>query len=83
VEIEFKKNVVTDVYYLFDGKAYDTLKRNIEVNYGGGENKNRFKDRIRRVQWQPKATENNKFTKLMLDYVNLKVNPKARVHYYG
>ena len=83
VEIEFKKNVVTDVYYLFDGKAYDTLKRNIEVNYGGGENKNRFKDRIRRVQWHPKTTENNKFTKLMLDYVNLKVNPKARVHYYG
>ena len=83
VEIEFKKNVVTDVYYLFDGKAYDTLKRNIEVNYGGGQNKNKYKDRIRRVLWQPKATENNKFTRLMLDYVNLKVNPKARVHYYG
>ena len=82
VEIEFKKNVVTGVYYLFDGKAYDTLKRNIEVNYGGGNNKNKSKDYIRRVLWQPKNTE-NKFSKLMLDYVNLKVNPKARVHYYG
>ena len=81
VEIEFKKNVVTGVYYLFDGKAYDTLKSNIEVNYGGGSNKSKYKDHIRRVQWHPKNTE-NKFSRLMLDYVNLKVNPKARVHYF-
>lgn len=83
VEIEINKNVVTDVYYIFDGSAYQTLKKNIESNYGTGEAKLNYKDRIHRVQWQPKATENNKFTKLMLDYVNLKVNPKARVHYYG
>ena len=83
VEIEFKKNVVTDVYYIFDGNSYPTLKRNIESNYGTGETKLNYKDRIHRVLWLPKATENNKFSKLMLDYVNLKVNPKARVHYYG
>ena len=83
VEIELNKNKVTDVYYIFDGNAYQTLKKNIESNYGTGETKLNYKDRIHRVQWQPKTTENNKFTKLMLDYVNLKVNPKARVHYYG
>ncbi|MCR4775747.1 MAG: hypothetical protein K5869_05160 [Saccharofermentans sp.] len=82
VEIEFRKNVVTDVYYIFDGNAYEAIKKNIESNYGTGENKYSYKDRIHRVQWKPKATENNKFSKIMLDYVNLKVNPKARVHYY-
>lgn len=83
VEIELNKNVISDVYYIFDGSAYQQLKQSIESNYGAGEAKLNFKDRIHRVMWQPKATENNKFTKLMLDYVNLKVNPKARVHYYG
>lgn len=83
VEIEFAKNKVTDVYYIFDGSSYDGLKMNIETNYGPGEPKLRFKDRIKRVLWQPKTTENNKFTRLMLDYVQLKVNPKCRVHYYG
>ena len=82
VEIEFKKNVVTDVYYYFDGSAYDLIKKNIEANYGLGENKNNYKNRVHRVLWKPKSTENNKFSKIMLDYVNLKVNPKARVHYY-
>ena len=82
VEIEFKKNVVTDVYYYFDGNAYEQIKKNIESNYGLGETKNNYKNRVHRVQWKPKSTENNKFSKIMLDYVNLKVNPKARVHYY-
>ena len=82
VEIEFKNNVVTDVYYCFDGSAYDLLKKNIESNYGLGENKNNYKNRVHRVMWKPKSTENNKFSKIMLDFVNLKVNPKARVHYY-
>lgn len=82
VEIEFRKNVVTDVYYIFDGNAYETLKKNIESNYGAGESKLNYKDRIHRVLWRPKATQNNKFSKIMLDYVNLKVNPKCRVHYY-
>lgn len=83
VEIEFKKNKVTDVYYSFDGSAYDSLKMNIETNFGPGAPKLRFKDRIKRYQWIPKTTEKSKFTRIMLDYVNLKVNPKARVHYYG
>ena len=56
---------------------------NIETNYGPGEAKLRFKDHIKRYLWQPKTTENNKFTKIMLDYVQLKTNPKCRVHYYG
>ena len=83
VEIEFAKNKVTDVYYIFDGSSYDALKMNIETNYGPGEPKLRFKDRIKRVLWQPKTTENNKFSRLMLDYLQMKVNPKCRVHYYG
>lgn len=83
VEIELKKNVVTDVYYNFDGSAYQTLKKNIESTYGPGEAKLNYKNRIHRVQWQPNKVEDNKFTKVMLDYVNLKTNPKARVHYYG
>ena len=83
IEIEFKKNVVTDVYYIFDGSSYESIKMNIETNYGPGEAKLRFKDHIKRYLWQPKTTENNKFTKIMLDYVQLKTNPKCRVHYYG
>lgn len=83
VEIEFRKNVVTDVYYIFDGSSYESIKMNIETNYGPGEAKLRFKDHIKRYLWQPKTTENNKFTKIMLDYVQLKTNPKCRVHYYG
>ena len=82
IEIEFRKNAVTDVYYIFDGNAYESLKKNIESNYGSGESKLNYKDRIHRVLWRPKATQNNKFSKIMLDYVNLKVNPKCRVHYY-
>ena len=82
VEIEFKKNKVTDVYYIFDGSSYESIKMNIETNYGPGEAKLRFKDHIKRYVWQPKSTENNKFTKIMLDYVQQK-NPKCRVHYYG
>ncbi len=83
VEIEFAKNAVAEVYYIFDGSQYETLKMNIETNYGPGEPKLRFKDRIKRVLWQPKTTENNKFSRLMLDFVQMKNNPKCRVHYYG
>lgn len=83
LEIEFAKNRVSEVYYVFDGGAYKVLKRNIETNYGGGESKYNYKDRIHRVLWKPKNTDKEQFSRLMLDYVNLKVNPKARVHYYG
>lgn len=82
VEIEFVKNKVTEVYYIFDGGSYDALKRNIETNYGGGSKKNKFKDRIKRVLWQPKTTDENQFSRLMLDYLDQKTNPKCRVHYY-
>ena len=83
IEIELNKNAVTDVYYNFDGSSYQTLKKNIESNYGPGESKLNYKNRIHRVLWQPNNADKNKFTKIMLDYVNLKNNPKARVHYYG
>ena len=82
VEIEFKKNTVVGVFYIFEASSYDALKMSIETNYGPGENKLRFGDHIKRILWRPKTTENNQFTRLMLDYVKLNVNSKCRVHYY-
>ena len=83
VEIEIKKNAVSGVYYIFDGSAYQTLKKNIETSYGSGEPKLNYKDRIHRYQWKPNITEDNKFTRMMLDFVNLKHNPKTRIYYYN
>lgn len=83
VEIEIKKNVVTGVYYIYDGGAYQSLKKNIETSYGTGEAKLNFKDRIHRYQWKPNITDDNKYSRMMLDFVNLKHNPKARIYYYN
>lgn len=83
VEIEINKNAVTGVYYVFDGSAYQALKKSIETSYGAGEAKLNFKDRIHRYQWKPNITEDNKYTRMMLDFVNLKHNPKARIYYYS
>ena len=81
VEIEFTKNKVTAARYIFDGSAYDALKRNIEQTYGSGRTQKDYKDSTNRVLWYPEPSETLTFNKILLDTVKTKSSTRARLRF--